>query len=362
MRLQGEGKSIIRSVGYANIDYSSAYSYAWLRIYLAAESPAILDVLRSLFPSQDHYEENKLSKLHAAVLGITSLSLEEELRISHTDVNIRDSKGMTALAWAVLRGDESKTKVLLEAGADVSICDNGQCSPLMHAARGGNYMCIDLLIEAGAEVIIEKQHWYSAVHFAAVGPGSPQILERLIAAGANVDDQDPWGITPLVYAASTNNIQTMGVLLDHGSNIENLDNEGDTPLNGAIFKCAPDVLQFLLQRGASCTTVNNNANTVLHIAASFADLKIIEILLAANIHGIDTYARTKVGKTAMQLAYERQTRSEGFLEAFKALLFEIRNRNDSMGEDQQAGRVVEVEDDSETEGAFVDAAEEQVDD
>ena len=277
-------------------------------------------------------------------------------------MNLRDSWGMTALAWAVLRGDEVKAKALLQAGARVDICDWAGLSPLFQAIRGENPTCVNLIMEAGADVTLKTQYGSNVLHFAAHVPDGLPIIKRLIAAGVDIDEQDPWGGRPLLYAINMNNIRTVELLLDKGSNIDNVDADGDSAIYYAIISCSHNVLQLLLQRGGSCTTVNRNGNTILHFSALYADLKTIEILLTTNLHGIDAYARNNAGKIAMQLVYERKEKPEGFIEAFQALLFEIRNRNDSMSGDHQSGRVVEVEDDSGPEDAFADAVEEQVED
>jgi ankyrin repeat protein len=68
------------------------------------------------------------------------------------DVNTAQGDGMTALHWAVQRGDVDLAKTLLYAGANVRATTRiGGYTPLLVASRAGNAAMIATLLAAGAD-------------------------------------------------------------------------------------------------------------------------------------------------------------------------------------------------------------------
>src|SRR5262245_54983391 len=68
------------------------------------------------------------------------------------DVNTAQGDGMTALHWAVQKGDVEIAQTLLYAGANVKATTRiGGYTPLLIAARNGNAEMIEALVAAGAD-------------------------------------------------------------------------------------------------------------------------------------------------------------------------------------------------------------------
>ncbi|KAI0263243.1 ankyrin repeat-containing domain protein [Gloeopeniophorella convolvens] len=67
-------------------------------------------------------------------------------------VDERDSKGHTALQWAVYQGDEVSTRILLKFGADPNAVDDDRLTVLHWAVVRGNKNCIRQLLEKSADV------------------------------------------------------------------------------------------------------------------------------------------------------------------------------------------------------------------
>src|SRR5205809_3701186 len=68
------------------------------------------------------------------------------------DVNTAQGDGMTALHWAVQKGDVDLARTLLYAGANVKATTRiGGYSPLLIASRNGNASMVETLLAAGAD-------------------------------------------------------------------------------------------------------------------------------------------------------------------------------------------------------------------
>ena len=68
------------------------------------------------------------------------------------DVNSAQGDGMTALHWAVQKGDIEVAQTLLYAGANVKAATRiGGYTPLLIASKNGNAEMIETLVAAGAD-------------------------------------------------------------------------------------------------------------------------------------------------------------------------------------------------------------------
>src|SRR5262245_57338456 len=68
------------------------------------------------------------------------------------DVNTAQGDGMTALHWAVQKGDLELLQTLLYAGANVKATTRiGGYTPLLLASRAGNTGAIEVLLASGAD-------------------------------------------------------------------------------------------------------------------------------------------------------------------------------------------------------------------
>jgi ankyrin repeat protein len=74
------------------------------------------------------------------------------------DVNMRDSKGATALHYAAAEGKLSAAILLLKHGADVDLADNSGNTPLHWAVWSGNLPIVEELERSGADFYRSNTH------------------------------------------------------------------------------------------------------------------------------------------------------------------------------------------------------------
>jgi ankyrin repeat protein len=143
------------------------------------------------------------------------------------DVNSAQGDGMTALHWAVQKGDLELTQMLLYAGANVKATTRvGGYTPLLVASKIGNATMIDALIAGGAD------------------PNTPTIN----------------GTTPLMFSAEAGNVAAVKALLDKGADVNTQEKvKGETALTFAAAYGRADVIRLLTARGAN---VNVSTKTV----------------------------------------------------------------------------------------------------
>ena len=286
---------------------------------------------RDLFPiSDDYIEERRFSKLHKIILGITSDTLIDEFNIQglHPDINAVDSKGMTPLMWAARRNNDAHMDLLLKAGADPNILDNWKVSALLHASRSSSLKCVRILLRTGANRTQKTRYDDSALHY-GMYTNNVQLVSSLVEAGIDVNGRNIWGAAPLFKSTHDDNHTSAQVLLDSGAAIDILDREGDSALHQSALFQADKVMQLLLNRGASYTSPASDGDYILHLAGKNGGLRSLEILQAANLQNIDPEVLNREGKTALQVARDREGAEDGFAEKMEALLNHIRRIRDA---------------------------------
>ncbi|XP_018322855.1 ankyrin repeat family A protein 2 [Agrilus planipennis] len=116
------------------------------------------------------------------------------------DVDVYDSKGLTALHWAAAYGQIASVQLLVQHGAEIDKMSPDGETPLLLAANGGHH----------------------------------DVVRLLLNYGANVNHADDIGNTALMYAASGNHPHTCNELLLRGADITLTNNCNETAFDLAI--------------------------------------------------------------------------------------------------------------------------------
>lgn len=234
----------------------------------------------------DFIEESRFAKLQKIVLGLSFLSLEDELFRDSDDINAIDAMGRTPLAWAAACGDRREIVTLLGYGADPNITDVQLSGPLSNAATQGHTLCVRLLLEAGAQADFSnpgREKKGSPLNCAARNASDVLLLKSLLDFGADVDASGTDGKTALHHAARTDNSSFAMLLLEYGAHINAISADGSTPLTIAITYNSHNVLRLILERWHEYSVCPRlKGPNLLLTAAQYADSETLYLLAATN--------------------------------------------------------------------------------
>ena len=134
------------------------------------------------------------------------------------DVNSAQGDGMTALHWAVQKGDVELTKLLLYAGANVKATTRiGGYTPLLVASKNGNAPLVETLVAGGADPNAATTNGTTALMFAAQAGNAPAV-KALLDRGADVNAKEKVkGETPLTFAAAYGRADVIRLLTSRGA-------------------------------------------------------------------------------------------------------------------------------------------------
>ena len=151
-----------------------------------------------------------------------------------------NDEGMTALHYAVAKGDVEVVKFLVEHDADI----NAQDSVLSR----------------------------SAIHFAAES-GSLDCIRFLAEKGANLLDRDSYGATPLHYAARSNRLDVVKFLVDKKIDYTAKDVRGWSAMHYAANGGSIDIVKYLLAKGLNINEQSKTGRTPLFFARNHKELR-----------------------------------------------------------------------------------------
>ena len=206
------------------------------------------------------------------------------------DINAIDEiLGNTALIVAARDGRTEIARLLVEYGADINAISEIGTTALMRATERGRTEIATILLERGADIPEDKTHiirtleqasWWTDSHTAVINNRLDDIQ--------NVEDQSS-PITPLDLAIMIGNLNAVEYIIERGSrstssatlfsssNGTNFDI--NYCLNKAIKAKRNDIAMFLLEKGADPKAKNKLERNSLHIACSYGNKDIIEILV-----------------------------------------------------------------------------------
>jgi ankyrin repeat protein len=145
--------------------------------------------------------------------------LAEVLHRNGSSVAPRGYSDTTPLHAAAHNGDFEMVQVLLDYGVDVNARNSRGRTPLAYASLGGRPnepRVTRLLIEHGADPNIPSVSGFTPLHRASEN-GRIEIVHILIEHGANVEVQDKYGRTPLDVASGDHREEILELLLEHRS-------------------------------------------------------------------------------------------------------------------------------------------------
>lgn len=212
--------------------------------------------------------------------------------------------GETDLTHFAARGDISKVRALLDAGADANEKNSTGWTPLHCVAMRGGAAMARLLAENGADLEAEDELKETPL-ITACRFGNQSVIPVLIELGANIRHVAKEKHTALWYAISSmKDVATVRLLIEAGADANETYEYGDNPFLLAVTYQKADVVNYLLPLTADPARMNQHQVCALHFAAGYNDAALIEQLIA---RGVDVNQRTNYGHTALMAAAEKNS-------------------------------------------------------
>jgi len=216
------------------------------------------------------------------------------------DPNIRNEAGATALMWAM--DDIEKARLLLDHGADVNArSDDGRTPLLIAAGHLGANAVVRLLLDRGANIAVKSPTTvgYSTPLAEAARFGDEALFQMLIDRGADVKTP---GKTVLANANRAKCSKCLETLTEHS--------DQDTLTSSAMLFSPPRAdglaVKVLVDRGAEPNTKDPEGRTLLMLAAS-SDAIPVETVKSLLVRGANLNAKDPAGRTALDFAKQRGT-------------------------------------------------------
>jgi ankyrin repeat protein len=245
------------------------------------------------------------------------------------------------LHWAALRGDIPSVRTLLSAGANPKRQDLEGRTALLAAVQSGNVRCVEILLIARGDVHTRDAAGHDALQTAAWAKDDQLLLETILLGGAYINSSGYSGGTALQSAACLNHVRNGAYLLEMGADPEIRDINGDTPLFEVVRYDCKEFLELLIRHGVRYGNVNKLGFTVLHVAALYSSIETMDILVSAQMQGVDLLAMDLKGRTAEETFQYRVGFSEGLRVSFERLLNSV-NRDPGDNEDGDTDAFVDA--------------------
>ena len=250
------------------------------------------------------------------------------IAVNHDAVNRKGPGGATPLMTAVLYGDASAVRALLECGADPNIGDQGGATALMWAVT--DIEKTRMLVEAGANVNARSSLGRTPLAIAAGVPGAARVVKLLLDRGANPSVKVPGlfgDLNPLILAAYNGDEETFRLLVERGADLKAagvpalalslrarcsscvetmMKQLGPEQFTATMVMAAPPrgpalATAMLLKVGADPNARDPEGRTMLMLAAA-SDALPTDIVKMLIEKGADVNARSQSGETALQMA------------------------------------------------------------
>ena len=197
------------------------------------------------------------------------------------DVDLKDRSDDTALLLCARRGDVEPCVFLLEQGADVNVADSNGKPALAFARVLGLPVLERALLEAGA-----RESLATVCRYLMPPEKASRIVQALIEAGAdvdartNVDAEGAGGATPLLLATAGfgQDLVSVRMLIDAGADVNarvtgdlfRLD-KGQTAIFLSIISQNQELLPLLIELGADVNLQDHEGLTPLDVAMGRGD-------------------------------------------------------------------------------------------
>lgn len=178
------------------------------------------------------------------------------------NVDFRDKKGLTALAYAIKQGRKEIVEALISRGADVNAKGEKGDFLLIRAIKKGKAGIVKPLLQSGADINARDKNGNTALMYAVCVDLS--ITKILVQAGANINDKNNKGMTALMKISGFNSLWAIKETWGFDPDIPSSD--------------VTKVIKYLIEMGVEIEEKDNNGETALMYAAKSGKIESIENL------------------------------------------------------------------------------------
>jgi ankyrin repeat protein len=193
----------------------------------------------------------------ASVFGRRDVDVLALLLEAGADVDTTDCRGVGALHFAVMAGDESFIRWLLHQGATVDAQTGHGTTPLMLAAKRGDLGAMDILLQASAHHAVADCAGCTAL-MQALEAGHARAVNVLLSSGASLDVVDRGGRSAVFHAVMGGCDECLVTVIGCGARTNVLDEEGRSPLYQACLMGNLSLAERLVQAGADPSFVGRD--------------------------------------------------------------------------------------------------------
>lgn len=226
-------------------------------------------------------------------------------------IDTQDKNGNTALHYAARQCNTECARLLLAQGANEQLPNAQGNTPASYRYYSDILEHITQAWERGdLEAVARLQQSHTQKHnmpllISAVRLGLVPLVKTLLHLGVSPDEENGDGYTALHIAAMTGNTYVCRVLLEHGAKVDSTDRYEFTPLMSAASTGHIGCCRELLHYGADINYYTKALGnmTALHAAAHQNQAQACTFLV---MNGIQPLARNQFGKTAIQVAFDKE--------------------------------------------------------
>ncbi len=187
-------------------------------------------------------------------------------------VNLQDSSGKTAAAWASITGSLDVLKLLIDKKANLEIKDQCGETAVFDATKNDQVGALRMLTGARADVNVIGHGGATAAKVAAAR-GHLEALKILVGTGAQIDqlknhDGIDSTMTPLMLAAKNGHAAAVKYLIQQQAPLHEKEKGMDfTALHYACRFDEPDAAKILLDNGANPYETDAMGRTPLNLGS-----------------------------------------------------------------------------------------------
>ncbi len=253
-----------------------------------------------------------------------------------TDVNVRDSNGLTLLMKAAVQGSKDFVEILLkrpDLDVNAEVMANGQTA-LMAGCVPEDPSIVRMLLQVDRLDVHHRKHDGWTAFMVCCYFGREQAVKEFLKRGvAEVNAQDGYNETALHLASRYNRTNVAALLLrSEGINPNLQDGVGHTPLIYAASHGREDIVSLLVE----VVTVDVNIQelsgfTALHCAVISRSLSVVRLLLAREDTDLNPRSFIR-GATPLHIAAMR-----GFSKIANVLARDPRSEVDAPSHERRLG-------------------------